>query len=165
MLRLKNPSPLKNQKGLATIESIFMALIFVVLTSFGLGFFGIIHTGIVNSISARQYAFDTFQNRTHLIYHRDRPGTPVSANPSYRRFGFRLHTITVEENDSDEFVAPARNIAVTPAFNRIEGDSTRAHQGLFGNTGRPGQREERKINPVWVKAGYGICLNAGCGGQ
>ncbi len=58
---------------MATIEMLPMMFIFIFLFSYTLGAFGIIHTGIKNSISARAYAFETFRNRSNLVYFRDIP--------------------------------------------------------------------------------------------
>ena len=47
---------LKNQRGMATIEVLPLLLVFLMLFSYTLGAFGIIHTGIMHSISARSSA-------------------------------------------------------------------------------------------------------------
>ena len=159
---------LKGQKGLASIEAIFMSFLYMLLLSFGVGFFGVVHTGIVNSISARQYAFETFRHRANLIHHRSDPAFP---NPlSYRRYGFRLHTITTEANTTNTFVAPARNLAITDNLNDVGSTGNRntaSHEQLWGlqSSDFDAQRDNFRINPVWVKVGYGICLNAACGGR
>ncbi|MCB0393570.1 MAG: hypothetical protein KDD25_03385 [Bdellovibrionales bacterium] len=170
MLAVKRKSHLKSEKGLASIEAIFMSFLYMLLLSFGLGFFGIVHTGIVNSISARQYAFETFKNRTHLAYHRSKPGfAQVGNNHSYKRFGFRLHTILAEgQTGSQDFIAPARNLAMTPSFNNVDGTGNRntaSHEALWNlqSAAFDARRDQFRINPVWVKTGYGICLNAFCG--
>ena len=62
---------LSNQKGMAVFEIVPLLVLFVLLLNFVFGFFGIIHSGILNSIAARNYAFETFRNRTSLNYIRD----------------------------------------------------------------------------------------------
>ena len=52
---------LKNDHGMAVLEMIPIMIIVVLLLSFSFGFFGLIHTGILNSIGARNYAFETFK--------------------------------------------------------------------------------------------------------
>ncbi len=153
-----------NQKGLATIEAVILTFVFIVLTSFGLGFFGVIHTGIVNSISARQYAFSTFNNRANLTYHRNEESTDPKLNPKYTPFGFRLHTIT-DESSRALFITPARNISITPSINqKMKKDKTTSHE-----TSELTYKHDSKIKAdngiklVWVRTAYGICLNANCG--
>ena len=41
-------------------------VIFVMLMSFGMGLFGVVHTAILHSIAARTYSFETFRQRTNL---------------------------------------------------------------------------------------------------
>ncbi len=153
-----------NQQGLATIEAVILTVVFIVLTSFGLGFFGVIHTGIVNSISARQYAFNTFTNRSNLTYHRNELTTEPSQNPKYTPFGFRLHTIT-DESDEALYITPARNISVTQSINqKLAKDKPANHETeeltYDYNTKI---KSDDGVRLVWVRTAYGICLNADCG--
>ena len=59
---------LQNEKGMAALEIIPIVIIVVLLLSFSFGFFGVIHTGILNSMAARNYAFETFNHRSDLRY-------------------------------------------------------------------------------------------------
>ncbi|RME18011.1 MAG: hypothetical protein D6797_01290, partial [Bdellovibrio sp.] len=82
-----------NQKGLATVEALPLLVIFVILLSYALGTWGVVHTAILSSIGARAYAFETFRNRTNLIFHRDIDGSPQYYNDP-QKWGFRLHRVT-----------------------------------------------------------------------
>ena len=87
MLALKKT--IKNQRGMAIIELIPTMIIILLLFNFSLGFFGAIHTGILNSMAARNYAYETFRHRSNLNYLRDSSG-----EVSYTKEGFRLHATT-----------------------------------------------------------------------
>ncbi len=165
MLETKVLHNRSKEKGLASLEAVLLSGIYVMLFSFSIGFFGVIHTAIVNSIATRQYAFDTFRNRTNLIFHRSRPNLRPSDNASYRVFGFRMHTTINQDVRNLEFVAPARNIAITPSFNESFGSNQEHNVRVSGSTTAPGRPEPLSINPVWIKTAYGICLNTACGGS
>lgn len=173
MSKAKVLNQITNENGMATIELIPLLLIFVFLVSYTLGAFGIVHTGILNSIAARNYAFETMRNRTNLIYFRDTPrapGDPVQ----YKDIGVRLHSVQSENYNfnasaSDgSFEAPERPLRV--GFpNDLEGrtDDTFHNEGLHEDVGEAIQRrqayQKQGANPVWVKAQYGICLDTRCG--
>ena len=73
---------LGNARGIAMFEMIFLLLVFVVLFGLTLGFWGAIHTGTLQSISARHYSFEVLNHRTHYEYHRDWPlGVVPSSSP------------------------------------------------------------------------------------
>lgn len=168
----------KKQKGMASVEAIVSIYIFVILVIFSLGFFGVVHTGIVNSIAARTYAFNTFENRTHLIYHRGSSGNPdrPAVAISHRKKEYRLHGITSENPEGVEWIVTERHLAfaTNPAnfeLNQTENqtshlDMTRREKDGVNVLERGGQGNRAgrpRFNPVWVKATYGICLNARCG--
>jgi hypothetical protein len=159
---------LKSQRGNAMIEMIPVLAIFVLLVNFSLGFFGIIHTGILNSIAARNYAFETFRNRSSLVYLRDTPTTAL--NFTYTNNQMRFHGIVSEsKNTTEDFIAtrrPARFSEISSAeelgagqHNKIKGiaEGKKASDVL-------GEDRETGVNPVWVRTLYGICLTAACGG-
>ncbi len=81
---LIKPSRLKDEHGMAIMELIPIMVILVILINYSLGFFGAIHTGILNSMAARNYAFDTFKHRSNLVYLRDTVG---GALVSYDKYG------------------------------------------------------------------------------
>lgn len=163
-----------NQKGMATIEMIPILILFVVLVNFTLGFFGVIHSGILNSIAARNYAFESFRNRANLNYLRDE--NMGANNPFYSLEGFRYHSIVAEDAKQDNsWVATKRPIkfsdlktgsdpiAGTGEHNSVirrmaeEKKTSEYFTGQNKNDGNAG------VSPVWIMTTYGICLNATCG--
>ena len=147
----------KKQKGMASMEAMVSIILFLTLLSFSLGFFGVVHSGIVNSIAARTYAFETFNNRTYLKYHRD---VKDSGLHSHKKNHFRLHTINSEGFSGEDFIATQRYIAFAKSHRQNKGEDK--HMEMVENE-RDGGDEIYGFNPVWVKAAYGICLNANVG--
>ena len=153
---------LTSQKGFASIEAILSITIFLIMLSFSLGFFGIVHSGIVNSIAARNYAFDTFNNRTYLTYHRDRP--PLFSN---QKNGFRLHLITTDKDDNPDanFIVTERRIAPFGLYKTPNDNNDSDHREIIEDAKKNKDKdniENYRFGHVWIKAGYGICLNASC---
>lgn len=163
-VKMKSNSQLRNQKGLATVETLAILLVFVILLSYSLGVFGVIHTGILNSIAARTYAFETFRNRANLTYFRDIP-TPALLH--FRNFGNRIHGVKNErDNTSSGFRSTERPLRV--GFGGIPSDSSRSNPNLH-NTSlfqqvNDGVTTQVGVSPVWIMTQYGICLDAWCGG-
>lgn len=157
----KNNSVLNNERGIALLETIPLIVIFVVLVSFGLGFFGIVHTAVLHSISARTYAFETFRQRTNLNYFRENlSGTSDPRNFSAKQW--RYHGVQHETDDRRLFVATTRPISFGRGTDSVEANSEVHNQQIF----QLGARNERvSVNPAWIMVGYGICLNATCGGN
>ncbi|MDC0980323.1 hypothetical protein OAQ84_01165 [Bdellovibrionales bacterium] len=153
---------IKESKGLATIEALPLLVIFLVLITYGLGLFGVIHTSILASISARAYAFETFKHRTNLDLFRDTHPSPASN----RSFGIRLHAVTAfQPGESPDWLPVKRAIvfgrapawAPTGPSTSITDHNERIYQL---NSGR---NREVSTSPAWVMVRYGICLNAACG--
>ncbi len=163
MLKQRRQSSLKNEKGMAVFEMIPILMIIVLLVNFSLGFFGAIHTGILNSISSRNYAFETFRNRSNLIYFKNTSASSV--NVQYSEYGMRLHGSKSENSDDDDWVATARKIhfldSETPAA-EITGNDKATHSKT--REVPAGRNTTVGVNPIWIKTTYGICLNAACGG-
>lgn len=156
---------------MATLEVLPLILIFVFLMAYTLGAFGIIHTGIMNSISARAYAFETFRNRSNLWYFRDLKG---SEKRHYRDHGNRFHGIMAEHNKANEFRATERAIrmgmSAPPGPSR--NDPKIHNEKLFGDdlqeslTASGSKRNTQvEVGPAWVMVQYGICINVKCGDQ
>jgi hypothetical protein len=150
---------LKNQKGIATMESTLLLTIFVVFMTYCIGFFGVVHTGILNSISARAYTFETFRNRANVTYFRDSLDQIVIEH--YARFGYRAHAVLSEKaprgQSGSEWYVTERSIAQgreSPPVNR------RPNPNQMDQLPK---RETSGVNPVWIKTTYGICLNERCG--
>ena len=148
----------KNQKGIATIETLPMLVIFVVLFSYGMGLFGVIHSGILYSISARAYAFETFRNRTNVTYFRSNNKTDPQ---HFANYGVRLHGILAENHNYKEgFIAGKRPIAfgrkIQDVGNDVESHNQKIHTLKTRN-------RRVAVNPVWLMIAYGICINPNCG--
>ncbi len=101
-----NQNFIKNQKGIAVFESIPIILVMILLLNFSIGFFGVVHTGILNSIASRNYAFETFRHRADNKYFRSKSELP------YNKKGFRFHGTVSEltKQDDNRFVATSRPI-------------------------------------------------------
>ena len=153
-----------SEKGMATIETVALLVIFVMLIGYTFGAFGIIHTGILNSIAARTYAFETMRNRSNVTYFRDIPG---GDNHHFARIGARIHTIKSEsDTTSPNFPATERAMQMglggTASLGR---DDATIHMQKIPNL-VPGRRNTQvEVNPVWIMTQYGICINAKCGGN
>lgn len=157
-------SRLNNEKGMALIETVPILVIFIILIAYGLGFFGIVHTGVLNSISARAYAFETFRNRANLVYFRDRrTGEGFS---HFANIGTRFHTINSELKagpaQTDGQFATTRPLTLgrrAPDAVARESD----HNERVYSIERRNRKGGVETSPAWIMVGYGICINAGCG--
>jgi hypothetical protein len=164
----KRKNLLKDERGMATIESIPLVLLFVFLLAYSLGAFGIIHTGIMNSISARAYAFETFRNRTNLVYFRDTPG-PASHTRQFRSVGNRTHGIMAEDRreGDNQYRATERPIRLGIRMpnvlgrNEVNVHNEKVHSQDLVGTGKRNTQVE--VHPAWIMVQYGICINANCG--
>lgn len=152
-----------NQKGQAILETVALLVVFIILLSFGLGFFGVVHTAILNSISARAYAFETFRNRTPLNYYREQGSVfDPSIGPLYLGVkGFRFHAINHESEVRDKFVPTTRQIALGKTEANSNASNLDVHNQQVWEI--PARNQRTDVNPVWVMVGYGLCLNANCG--
>lgn len=159
MTSLRPLRPLRNQKGLAMLETVPLLVIFVVLLSFGMGFYGIIHTATLHSIAARTYALETFRQRTNLYYFRENlSGLTTPFN--YSRKGWRYHAISHENDGRALFVATERPISLGRAVAASDATQETHNRQVYEIL----QRNERtSVNPAWVMVGYGMCLTPSCG--
>jgi hypothetical protein len=172
---MKKLTTLQNEKGMATIETVPLLLVFVILLAYSFGSFGVIHTGILNSIAARTYAFETFRNRANVTYFRDSGGdnSSVVARRHFRRIGNRIHGIQQETRPGDpapsdaSFKSTERPLRV--GFGGIPVDASRNTASIHNEQVFSGVLEQRQtqvgVSPVWVMTQYGICINAQCGGN
>ncbi len=155
---------------MATLEILPLIFILIYLFAYTLGAFGAIHTGIMNSMSARAYAFETFRNRTNLWYFRDQAGNP---RRQYRDHGNRFHAIMGEKNSISEFRSTERairmGIPIQPSPSR--NDPTIHNEKIYdspqmqeGATAAASARNETiEVGPIWVMIQYGICIKLSCG--
>jgi len=153
---------MQNQKGMAVFEIIPILIIIVLLVNFSLGFFGAIHTGILNSMAARNYAFETFRHRSDLTYLRT--GVGANDNATYDKTGLRIHATVSDKNkgESLRFIATGRPIDFLA---QQEATGTRDIHNKQIYSVKDGKRFTGNggVNPLWVRPQYGICLNAKCG--
>jgi hypothetical protein len=167
-------SLLKNEKGLATVETVPLLLVFVILLAYSFGSFGVIHTGVLNSIAARTYAFETFRNRANVTYFRDSGGNDSSiARLHFKRLGNRIHGIQQEvrpgEPAADEAAFKSTERPLRIGFGGIPADASRNtasihNERVFSDVGEQRQTQVG-VSPVWVMTQYGICITAQCGGN
>ncbi len=171
MLKSKKSSLIKNEKGMAIFEMIPIIVVIVLLINFSLGFFGAVHTGIMNSISARNYAFSTFNHRANLTYFR----STRNAEIHYKAYGMRFHGTRDEAmNSGDNWTATKRKIAFfdfagsQPEAGGSKGDHNNQTKAICDydsvNPAKCANPKNDKVNvsPVWIKTSYGICLKADC---
>lgn len=163
--KIQKKSLLFSEKGMASIESLPLLSLFLVLLSYQLGFFGVIHTGILNSISARTFAFETFRNRTDLSYYRENSELSVRAPQHYKHMQVRWHSVTGIDKKSNRFHVTKQFISVLFFGKQNEnelGKESDHNEKIYNLKYRNRQVE---VNPAWIMVGYGMCLNAECGGD
>lgn len=176
---LKVLTPLQNKKGMAVMELVPVLFVYMLLINFALGFFGIVHSGILHSIAARNYTFETFSHRSNLVYHIRTPLTTPTTDNHFLTKGYRFSGIIYDRaNDSDlDWFAPARPIAFASSFGGTDDDgvnlSGRSPNGVPGemlvhNTqvrdlNEAVRNENVAVKSVWIKTIYGICITSKCG--
>ncbi len=142
----------KSESGFALLEAVAFLFIFIVLTVYTIDFFTAIHTGIVNSIAARTYLFETLQHRSDITLLRQGP-PERDKNPSYVNEHYRFHAVVDEEQNPDDTDSnPSAGRTLTQA------DSTLPHEvnDLKFNS------KKNKTASIYIKTGYGICIDAKC---
>lgn len=178
----------KSEKGMAIIESIPVLFMIVVLFNFSLGFFGAVHSGILNSIASYNYTLETFRFRSNLVYFR-----PGGDTVNYAKSNNRVHGTVQDgsedsgDNKVDNKRWPATMRGIT--FNYKNEDNSRNLSSIQDGRGKVGGAEsdhsftsnpdnskiwfmKSKAVPtasdtvqtprIWIKTVYGICLNADC---
>lgn len=151
---------IKNENGMAVIEAIPLLVIFIVLISFGLGLYGVVQTATLQSIAARTFAFDTFRNRTNLNFFRE-DGSGLDHPLYLGKKGYRFHAITSDTDTTNDFMATTRRITFGTEAKQAPADGPTHNQSIFNLESR---NQKVSVNPVWVMVGYGLCLDADCGG-
>lgn len=148
------------EAGMATLEALPLLIVFIVLFAYALGSFGVVHSGILNSIAARTYAFEIFRHRTNLTYLRS--NSPNSMY--YTKHGHRIHTV-VSENGSggDNFPATERRVAMGLDTSMVGRDNPNVHNVAIYTIQDGAQNQTIEANPVWIMTQYGICLDTSCG--
>lgn len=177
MLKVKiNPNIKKGQRGSASIETVILLFSFFIILSYTVGTFGVVHSGILNSISARAYAFETFRQRANVTYFRDED--VGGAKCSFHNIGFRTHGISVDgqTGSSKEWLASPRSVSAFnigdnfdpgdrgdrqgPVTRRLTASSESQMLRTLNDKG-----SEDQAGVVMIKVMYGMCLSSSCGGS
>lgn len=173
MLKTSCKPLLKNEKGMAVFELIPTLFIYMLLINFSLGFFGIVHSGILQSIAARNYTFETLRHRADVVYHRNKDQKP------FDRSGQRYSGIILEHQPGENvgWPATARPIAFASSFGGTDKDgvnlaargtaAVKGEQDIHNNQVRTLNESVRNesigVKSVWIKTVYGICIDSKCG--
>lgn len=159
----------KSEEGMAVIEAIPVLFMMVLLFNFSLGFFGAIHSGILNSVGAYNYTMETFRFRSNLMYFR-----PGIEKANYKVSANRVHGVVKDGSEQ----APADSKGVWPVtvrditFNRTlaSSESDRNYAGRTSETNiwfansifSPSSSNNIQTPKIWIKTVYGICITADC---
>ncbi len=181
----------KSERGMAFLEAIPVLVMLTLVFNFSLGFFGAIHSGILNSIASYNYSLETFRFKSNLVYFRPGGGTT-----NYAKSSNRVHGTTQDGSEvqaagvEDKAKWPATQRGIT--FNYKKDDPTRNlssiqdgnikvaavdsvgdHEYISkGNATNiwkavsgysPAAGDSIQTPRIWIKTVYGICLNADCG--
>ena len=141
---MKKQNFLFNQRGIAMVEMLPLLFIFVILFGLTFGLWASIHTGMLQSIAARHYAFQVLNNRTHFIYHRDTE-EPDGKKSYYGKDRKRFFAIVKRSETDLKGEKAIINLFNKGVLNVPE------HSGASGQS-----------NPILLKTGYGICLDFKC---
>ena len=142
-----------DERGFAIVEAVTFLMVFIIFTLYVIDLFSAIHTGIVNSIAARTYLFETLQHRADIGWLRQEDSTGAKRERHYVLEHERFHTVTDEDTPpSDKTIrAPAR---VLTQVNTDDIISKVQNSGLDSN--------KNQTTSIRIKSGYGICLDAQC---
>lgn len=168
MLKLSKHRPL-NDRGMALMEVIPLIVALMVFFTFAIGFFGIVHSGVLSSIAARNYAFETLRHRSDYMYLRNTSSSaPVYKSQGYLKdFGYRLHYIVDENASSSAGIGqrhvPGRPIALFRETTEA-GAEVSTHTTQIDNMRSDQRNAGVAVSPVWLRINYGLCLNARCDG-
>lgn len=171
MLNINLKNKRNTQSGMAVIEMIPILIVVVLLINFSIGFFGVVHTGVLNTISARNYIFETFKNRNNLEFHRDN-------SMNYKSLGNRFSGI-ISENSSpgDNWIPTPRRLSWVEFFGGksktgqslnqepVKGQASVHNQSVPRLGDRGDRNQSTEVYNVWIRTLYGMCLDAQCGGN
>src|SRR3954462_14305008 len=158
---LTQHSILSNERGLATIETIPLLVLFFFLMSYGLGLFGFVHSATLHTIAARTYALETFHNRTNVNYFRDDGSDPIP----FSKKGYRVHAIrNYTSGPNEDFVPDTARIAFS--IGRPAADNNpETHNTRIFDMKAHGRNRNVQVSPGWIMTAQGICLTSQCGGD
>lgn len=180
----------KSEKGMAFIEAIPVLIMLTLIFNFSLGFFGAVHSGILNSIASYNYTLETFRFKSNLMYFR-----PGGGNTNYSKSFNRVHGTTQDGSEvqasgkEDKNKWPATQRGITFNYKRDDqsrnlsmvqdgarklavADSPADHEFIGKDSSTNVWKAKSDYNPdggdsvqtprIWIKTVYGICLNAEC---
>lgn len=157
---LRPSNPIKNQKGIASVETVVLMVIMIALIYYSFGFFGVVHTAIIHNIHSRTYAFETFRHRTNLMYFRS---NRITATSHFYNQASRLHGIQHErDNGGGGQVATERSIAMGFELDEDNRNVQIHNQTLRGQIASGSRNDSVGVNPVWITVMYGMCFTADC---
>ena len=180
----------KSEAGMAFMEAIPVLIMLVLVFNFSLGFFGAVHSGILNSIASYNYALETFRFKSNLVYFRPGGGNTHYATAMNRVHGTTQDGSEVQSGKEDKNKWPATQRGIT--FNYKRDDVKRNLSMVQDGTGKlavadnvgdhewisrtsntnvwkvdanytPDGGEAVQTPRIWIKTVYGICLTAECG--
>lgn len=172
MLRPKNRK--KSEDGMAIIEAVPVLFMMVLVFNFSLGFFGAIHSGILNSIGAYNYTIETFRFRSNLMYFR--PGVEKA---NYKVSSNRVHGVVkdgTEQSPSEAkgvWPVTVRSVTFSATKSQEIQNTPESDRNYAGRTSSsniwyvtslftPEAGNTVQTAKIWVKTVYGICVTADC---
>ena len=178
------------QRGIAMVEILPLLVMFITFFGLFLGLWGAVHSGTLQSVSARHYAFEVINNRAHPEYHRDWEGIAASGEGKmfgspqeaeqgtyHGSTGMRFFAVVAQQPSDPKSIAENRGLNFfTDMDRRHDEDPGGILSSSQAESKYRGAREDflketelfeptPTINPIWLMTGYGICLNSNCGDQ
>lgn len=178
---------IRSNSGSALIETMPLIITLLILLRVSFGFWGAVHSGILNSIAAYNHALTTYAFRADLTYLRpgliDENSTiTAGARKSFDRAKSRYHGVIDENkpaNDSTTWFATPRTIGLDRYITTAAGTPTklmtdecpgctevgmtdalhRKNSELYAQTS---DQNKKWTQFVWIKTVYGMCLNVKC---
>lgn len=179
----------KSEEGMAFLEAVPVLIMLTLIFNFSLGFFGAVHSGILNSIASYNYTLETFRFKSNLMYFR-----PGGGNTHYALALNRVHGTTQDGSEvqigrEDKNKWPATQRGITFNYKRDDqrrnlstvqdgagkiavNDNVGDHEYISrtSNTNvwkadsqyKPEDGESIQTPRIWIKTVYGICLTAEC---
>lgn len=148
----------EGEAGFSLVETLPLIMVMAGLLGFLFGLWGMVHKNILASIAARNYAFETFANRSNLIYFSDMRGV----KDSYEFTGLRFHGYGDNSGGGiSAFTTPYR----FPAQENVNEPDDLHRQKIWSQALIPDQGEAQDgsgTKKPWILIGYGICLSSNC---
>lgn len=182
----------KSEKGMAFLEAVPVLIMLTLIFNFSLGFFGAVHSGILNSIASYNYSLETFRFKSDLMYFRPGGGNTHYALANNRVHGTTMDGSEVQTGKEDKNRWPATQRGITFNYNRNDArknlslvqdgagkmavaDNVGDHEWISQGTDTNVWKANSRYNPeagdavqtprIWIKTVYGICLTAECIGR